>query len=507
MKLLVVDDEEYTREGLVEEIARKKYGFSEIMQAQDGKMALKIAKWFRPDVVLTDIRMPRMDGIAFAGDLKKILNDCQLIFMSGYMEMEYLKSAIDLHAISFVEKPIDEKKLDDALSQAIFRIRENHQKKMLTEEKGVWQKQKLLKMLSIKNSDRNEAEELCAELGWKKQYCYYGAMLLEKEVVNTPDEVCAMVEQFFESRGYSAICDYDGEYTYMMLLAYMPDKEANLTGDMKGFLVKYPSFALGVGNPVSNIRQVYSSLEAAKFVLNKFFYHPERQYFELDDTALQHELLDPRIYVDFMENYKEKPKELRQWLETLYSKIERQQSYQKEQIQQLFSSCANVPLRDYPELYQYVSGCYSQKDIETLFHTTLSLEEAKEILNKVIDGYLAMREEKHQYSHVTSTILDYVASHYKEADFMVQTLADELHFSPSYLNVVFKREMKVSLKQYIGEFRISQAKRLLENEFYKIADIGSMCGYSSANYFTKAFREETGMTPLEYREMMRKNKG
>ena len=83
MKLLVVDDEEYTREGLVEEIARKKYGFSEIMQAQDGKMALKIAKWFRPDVVLTDIRMPRMDGIAFAGDLKKILNDCQLIFMSG----------------------------------------------------------------------------------------------------------------------------------------------------------------------------------------------------------------------------------------------------------------------------------------------------------------------------------------------------------------------------------------------------------------------------------------
>ena len=91
MKILIADDEDYTREGLMEEIAWEEFGIDEIMQAVNGEEALKIVKWFRPDIVLSDIRMPKMDGIAFAEEMVRLIPASKLIFMSGYMETDYLK--------------------------------------------------------------------------------------------------------------------------------------------------------------------------------------------------------------------------------------------------------------------------------------------------------------------------------------------------------------------------------------------------------------------------------
>ena len=117
MKILIADDEDYTREGLIESIPWQEYGIDEIMQAVNGAEALKIAGWFRPDIVLTDIRMPQMDGIAFADRLMRENPDSRIIFMSGYMEIEYLKSAIRLSAVDYIEKPIDLEVVQEALRQ------------------------------------------------------------------------------------------------------------------------------------------------------------------------------------------------------------------------------------------------------------------------------------------------------------------------------------------------------------------------------------------------------
>ena len=107
MKILIADDEDYTREGLMEEIAWEEFGIDEIMQAVNGEEALKIVKWFRPDIVLSDIRMPKMDGIAFAEEMVRLIPGSKLIFMSGYMETDYLKSAIRLSVIDYIEKPVE----------------------------------------------------------------------------------------------------------------------------------------------------------------------------------------------------------------------------------------------------------------------------------------------------------------------------------------------------------------------------------------------------------------
>lgn len=91
MRLLIADDEDYVREGLISSIFWDKYGIDEIMQARDGREALTISSWFRPDIVLTDIRMPKLNGLEFAERLIRQCPDSKLLFMSGYMEIEYLK--------------------------------------------------------------------------------------------------------------------------------------------------------------------------------------------------------------------------------------------------------------------------------------------------------------------------------------------------------------------------------------------------------------------------------
>ena len=92
MRILIADDEDYTREGLIASIDWDEFGIDEVMQAANGQEALKIVKWFHPDIVLTDIRMPKMDGIAFATELLENNRESRVIFISGYMEIEYLKS-------------------------------------------------------------------------------------------------------------------------------------------------------------------------------------------------------------------------------------------------------------------------------------------------------------------------------------------------------------------------------------------------------------------------------
>ena len=127
MRLLIADDEDYAREGLIESIPWEKYGIDEIMQAKDGREALTISGWFRPDIVLTDIRMPKLNGLEFAERLIRQCPDSKLLFMSGYMEIEYLKKAISLDAVEFVEKPIELDKVEQTImmQQAMDKKLEN----------------------------------------------------------------------------------------------------------------------------------------------------------------------------------------------------------------------------------------------------------------------------------------------------------------------------------------------------------------------------------------------
>ncbi len=164
MKILIADDEDYTREGLLEEIDWEEFGIDEIMQAVNGEEALKIVKWFRPHIVISDIRMPKMDGIAFAEELLGLAPESKIIFISGYMETEYLKGAIRLSVIDFIEKPIDVDQVRKALGRAVEEVLRERRTREADESNREFRQQKLFELLTRRDSDWRTAERLAREV-------------------------------------------------------------------------------------------------------------------------------------------------------------------------------------------------------------------------------------------------------------------------------------------------------------------------------------------------------
>ena len=111
MKLMIVDDEELTRKGVIASIDWNKLGISQVLEAEDGLQGLQKARMFKPDIILSDVRMPRMDGISMAAELEKELPDTSVIFMSGYSDKEYLMAAIRLQAVHYVENRSSRRRL------------------------------------------------------------------------------------------------------------------------------------------------------------------------------------------------------------------------------------------------------------------------------------------------------------------------------------------------------------------------------------------------------------
>jgi len=141
IRLLIVDDEDETREGLRDFIPWRDLGVDTVYVASDGREALSLAVDIKPDIVITDIRMYGMDGITFALELRNLMPTCKIIFISGYSDKENLKSAIQLKAVSFIEKPINIDEIKQAVCDAVNMHIEEERIKALKENSDMIMRQ------------------------------------------------------------------------------------------------------------------------------------------------------------------------------------------------------------------------------------------------------------------------------------------------------------------------------------------------------------------------------
>lgn len=134
MKILLVEDEMLTRDGLMMSIPWEELGVKEVFTAEDGEEGLELAGRHKPDIIMTDVRMPRMDGITMAFEIRKTNKKCHFIFISGYCDKEYLKSAIQLSAINYIEKPVEIDEVIAALKKAMKQVLEQRRQEEIEAE-------------------------------------------------------------------------------------------------------------------------------------------------------------------------------------------------------------------------------------------------------------------------------------------------------------------------------------------------------------------------------------
>lgn len=507
MKILIADDEDYTREGLIDAVDWEKFGIDEIMQAVNGAEAARIAQWFLPDIVISDIRMPQMDGIELAERLLRINPDSRIIFISGYMEIEYLKSAIQLAAVDYIEKPVDLQALDRAIARAAAEIRRIDQGRVAVAEHKELQQQKLFRLLTDKEVDGRTLGKLLQEAGaFAKGGCFQcAAAILRREPDSTGqhtdrEHTMERMRELIQDCGFELLSSYHPEKRqYEFIVSYQEREQYRLMPLWQKLLDSIPGLCIGVGVEAQSYHNVHNSYQTANMAVNCAFYQTDRRLFVIDETITQKTYINPSIYGEFLQVMSESAARLEQWCGELFEQLGSRKYYRKEQVYTLLISFLNAMYQKYPYLYDAHPGIRSEEMIAAYVTELGTLWEIRALFFQVLDFMKEHEQEQSGYSRIVCGVQDYIEKHYQEESLSVVEVAEALHLSPAYLNVLFKQEMKMTLKQYLSSYRLEKAKRMLEEGYDKVTRIAEKCGYANANYFAKVFREAMDMTPVEYR--------
>lgn len=517
MKLLIVDDEKLTRDGLLNSIDWKQLGISAVAQADDGLNGYRLALSFQPDIVLSDVRMPRMTGIEMAERLQTHNPDISIIFMSGYSDKEYLKAAIKLKAVSYVEKPIDLDEIREAVRQACQDVA------AVKEVAGI-------KALSISVSSIALAARLAlaprSDAPLKKwegldffpfdqRHVLFFTILIQFYHMNSIQggleglvEPC--VDQVVSAAGLKEIhAVKQGNLFFFHVWGFerYSDREKDLLGYRLEEALAHLNLRYHIvfGKTVEGMGEIYNSYNSAVIELQNSFFNRENThriyehkdtydpFFNLEELDMENRLKEVLLHKDQKRAF-ELAEELLASLVSVDSVLPNQVKdlyYKLLMVIQGAYRALQIEMPDRSEyehgLWGYVSSCES-------------VYELQELLKEKMELFFSSAKSKTENNMTIYLIKQFIAVRYPDETLSVKDISDHVKLSSSYVCTLFKNDTGMTLNQYLTEFRIERAKRLLEDPRYKIVDISAKVGYSDGNYFGKTFKRLCGMSPSEYRE-------
>ncbi len=520
MKLLIVDDEIITTEMLKEKLDRKYLELEEIYTAYNVAGAKELLEKYKIEIVLCDVEMPKSNGLELLEWVREYKKDTEFLFLTSHEKFEYAFGAIRNGAADYLLKPIDMAKVTQAIYTVVQKIKKKQQ---MNEIKGYWNygKRKVVKNFwenvvwgELQGRSAQINEEIL-RLGLELEEKYSLVMFhLRKETVFQNRESKSL-EWFIlnnitaelltaDFRMENIINREDGEEFYLLVISEMGTQE--LKGNMeslKAELEKYYKDPICVGY-ISEQKEISRLGQMRKELLqyDKEHVYDQGEIFIFPELGRKQEKrgrqLDPKFIIKCLERG-ERVKLLEYLQKMVISNMEKDHSLAGLQSFQL-------------ELIQIVGGFLNKQelDMENLFTDPFFLDIQKQALtsefamirwnayyiNKVFDSMPDCSRD----SGIVDVIVDYIRKHYEE-NISRNTLADMVHFSPEYVGKVFKKEMGVSINDYMNSLRIAKAKDLLVFSNYKIIDIALMVGFDNMPYFSSVFKKYEGVSPAEYKKL------
>lgn len=524
IRLLIVDDEFRTRKGLSSLIERNSLPIEIIGTASNGMDGLALARSLRPDIILTDVRMPRMDGIKLSAEIRKLHPDCQIIFISGYADKEYLKSAIFLKAVSYVEKPIEDHEILDALTSAIHNIEENQKKSDMIKQNQLLQRQQqdMLRKnaalaFTLPATAHSRIDRLANLYPGFWHHPYYCTLICQ---INYKEGQKGRA-QYVSSKLENILTEYCSTFLFAqkktcIFIIHLCGLEQDHTDSAHALICQlyeeiqeaistFANLFLAVGNPVPQPEQLYDSYVNAVVCLKKLFFvgYDHICFFNNTDSSMGIPFRSGKtLYPDFAQALKDGDRQKATDIITrLFREIRRSTcKFETNSIKNVYcqllieldSICRERGLSNVlPYDGDFIWENISQSD--TIF--TL-----QSYLTDKLALYFDTFADRDGASLLVYRIRQYVETHFREPDLSINQMALNLHFTPAYLCQIFKNGTGITINTYINMFRISKARDLLLTKDAKLYEISSCVGYNDPNYFSRQFKKQVGMTPSEYRE-------
>lgn len=523
LKILIIDDEPRTRRRLAAIISQSELDVEVTDVASNGIDGLAKAKLLHPDIIITDVRMPQMDGILLSSEIKKFLPDCQIIFISGYSDKEYLRSAISLKAVCYVEKPFEPTEMLEAIRSAMDIIIENRRKTdilrqnqlLITEQKNLLGEKIALELLSPNTGDFYLKKLHSLYPKFTASSCFFTLICqldYAKDTESGPRNALARIRQLLdENAPASLLAQKEANIFILQMCSASPDPVVirnvidSLFTDMQQAFSDTAEVFLAAGTPVTRLQQLYQSYTEAVLSRKKLFfmgYNNTCCFQEADNEIDKPFQLDNILLQKFEtslrnDHYKEAGALITKLFYNMRNPLHK---YESSSIKNVYYSllitidsvCRERNIASvFPHGSDFIWETIAQ--VDTIFalqdYITLKLS----LFSQAIAG-------KSDTSLLVHRILQYIEQHYGESNLSINKIAENLHFTPAYLCQIFKNELGVTINTYICNFRIRKAIELLKEKDTKLYEVSVRVGYSDQNYFSRQFKKQVGMPPSEFRE-------
>ncbi|MDF2923795.1 MAG: hypothetical protein K0R57_2709 [Paenibacillaceae bacterium] len=532
-KVVLVDDEPSTALGLRDYFDWDSFGIEVAGVANDGITALPLIEQTAPDIVITDVRMPIMNGTSLADSLREKQLPVKIIFISGYDDTEYLRAALKNEAVDYLLKPIQFHELREVIGRTVEALRsERAEQRLLTEmERKLVQSMPLLREQFLQYLVRDSfpgAEALQSKLDFLDirlpQEGLLGVFVVsidepyssflslpEREQQLMSFAVLNICQETIDAhtRGH-AFQSAPGQFVCILSLDAPEDEDDlyTLLSGMKANLERHLrwTFTFGVGPAVKRLLDVSSSYRQAAAAASRKLYVGNSRIIMMESLMLAPEtqlLMDSGKAARFTETLRTASEEkLNRLFDDYFMQIQSMHAYTLQQCQQF---CLHLVLLGTIVATELGVGADEIAQLENpmrdrLLHSE-TLQEMSGLLKvhfSIIYNFIQIKREV-QSTQVAAKIKEIIHSGYQRS-LSLSGIAEQVHLTTTYICMIFKQETGETINEYITGVRLDKAKELLRDHRNKLYQIGQAVGYPDPSYFTKLFKKHTGMTPGEFRE-------
>ena len=487
MHLMIVDDERLTRETLATLIDWPSLGISNVELASDGMEALEKTENIRPDILITDVRMPIKDGMKLAEEITCLFPECKILFLSGYSDKEYLFNAIKLRANAYIEKPIDPDQVANAVGIAIEEIKQDRENKTLDIERQDMLRQDFVRKLLSGDICLSKQIALKAGINYENKKWY-----AETAYIAGGGNPSALLEALNECKTLSDVyvCRA-GRFIHILT--------TNMINGLQKILPKaagktdiqlYVGTASGKGGIEIGNRALNESVEAAK---NAHYFEKTSVDFEsiLDNESLKH------FAIEIPDSLFSAPDDTKLMITAIFKRIKDCEGMSRPFARDtIYKICSNIVAE--AKLYNVPFSPLSSEP-ETLWQWINQWETLSEVQEALADAFSLIFSKTDKSTHVRRAI-EFIEQRIGDCNLSISMVAVHLGLNQSYFCTLFRKEMKKTVGQYITGRRMQKAKAHLAESNAHIKDVAGFVGYVDVAWFIKRFKQTYKMTPSEFKE-------
>lgn len=515
-----MDDEKLERVLIRNGFDWSQNGFEIIGEAQSGQEALEFVQYRKPDIVLTDISMPEMDGLELAERILKNMADCHIVIITGYREFDYARRAVKIGVEDFLLKPVNIDELEHIAQELKEKITKERTEKEVVEQR---------KQSDLFNKDilresffqRLVENRISKEEAIQKMRIYNCRKLCEscvcvniklEEYSNKENQErlhCEILNLILEQKYENVV--YFVHYMQNIIIYFMKQEFQDVctkTHKLQKLIQEKYQLSSVIG--ISSIQQTFEGIAIAfaesERALNATIYLGKDQcvtYQEYEEVMKKNPGKQDINWEDFMfavnncirdkvHNYIEEYTEL-----VRASKVP--------DVEYLRLMTMNLLLKAGSTLNRYGTGLeqlLGEDELYVQVRGIHSVDEMRQYLGESVNVILEFHESKKvkQVNKVVNEALDYINENLFDSELTLKMVASQIYTNESYLSRVFKKEVGQSLIEYITKKRIEESIQLMNTTDLKVYEIAEKIGFRDAHYFSICFKKQTGITIKEFRK-------